>query len=124
MNSQCTMIREAVHTLRNRLIEEGFAARAQAERTADIASHFHFSRNEAGCLSTADGLTAQLAMDLTEKVSGRVRTVIVAVQDGHWVWFVENMAKCPVEAADLIACVRQRIGARLTGQLTGKVVLQ
>lgn len=128
MNQNCTTIRnasirEAVWQLHQTLDAQDRQAKADAERTADIASHYAFTPNDLETFLTADNQPLQLAMDMTEVFTGRVRTVVCRVEEGRWVWLVENMAGSPVSAWDLIACVRQRIGARLACQLTGKVTV-
>lgn len=115
-----TTIREAAWNQRQNAFAHADAARAEAERLAGIAAHFTFCRDEANCFFTASGQAVQLAMTLNEVFTGKTRTVAVKLVDGAWFWYVENMAGCPFEAWELIACVQQRIGARLTAQLTGR----
>ena len=116
-------VKEAAWNQKQAFFSAATQARLEAERLSDIAVHFHISRDEQNTLFDAYGVPAQLAMSLTEKVSGVTRTVICKAVDGEWFWFVENMAGSQVEASDLIACVRIRIGARLASQLTGKVTV-
>ena len=122
MNNSTT-INEAAWNEKQSFLDTASIARLEAERLSDVAVHFHFAKDDGNTLFDAYGFPARLAMSLTEKVSGVTRTVICQAIDGVWFWYVENMAGSQIEACDLIACVKIRIGARLAGQLTGKVTV-
>lgn len=117
-----TTIREAAWNQCQNAFAHADAARREAERLQGVAAHFTFCRDEANCFFAADGFPLQLAMSLTG-MDGKARRVIVRNEGGEWKWEAENMGGCPFAAWELIEVVKQRIGAKLAGQLTGKVTV-
>ncbi len=119
--SNSTLIREGVWIDKQNAFAVAQAAKADAQRTASVAAAYDFARDDAQCILTAQGFPVQMAMTLSDKRTGTARTVIARLDDfGVWLWLVTDMHGCRHEAQQLIAAVQQRIGAKLTGQLTGK----